>query len=484
MAIMHGRATNDNAATTDAERAAHAAFARVVAERVGTEASFAEVEAAGLAFGNELCRENQRLDLERRAARWTSAELMIDGIRYRRHAPGSAMVHGLCGSFRIERPTFREVGVRNGAIAVPLDLDAGLLCGATPALAFKLCEGYAQSPSRPQHKALKSSHRVPPSRSTTERIAKKLGGQLDEAVARLEPVVRAAEPLPTGVHGLALGLDRTSAPMEERLDAEGLAKHRSERTKPYVRRAPDPIEVNYRMAYVGTVSLVDSDGRALLTRRYGASAGTGPAAIVERMMADVVDALTKKPDLRVVLVQDGAPEMWNRMCAAMTKHIGPRDVRWSEAVDRHHVVERLSDVLLLVKKLPDFRTKLLAKWSKSLDEDDDAIDVIECYVTALRDGHRGKVRVALDEHVTYLHNNKHRMRYATLRSTGLPVGSGPTEGACKSLVMVRAKGCGQRWHVEGLDAVLTLRGLDMSERLPAVFDLFAREKIASIRIAA
>lgn len=487
MTIMQAQSTNDNKQPTRAEQAAFTAFAHVVAERLEPNASFAEIERAGLRLGNELCRQHQQKDLERRAARWTretSEELLIDGTLYRYHAEGSEVVHSLCGSFRVERATYRQAGVHNGPTVVPLDLDAGLLSGATPALAFKLCEGYAQSPSRLVHKALLSSHREPPSRSATERIAKELGGEIRSAITRLEPVIRAQEELPEGAYGLALGLDRTSAPMEELLDAEALLKYRNPRTKPYIRSVPDPIEVNYRMAYVGTVSIVDIDGRALVTRRYGASAEEGPNTIAERMMADVTDALSKRPSLPIVLVQDGAPEMWNVTRRALSETVGPRDVRWFEAIDRHHVLERLSNVLLLVKEPPSFRETQIAEWNRCLDTDDNAIDEIERYVIALRDGQRGKVRDALEDHVTYICNNKHRMRYAALRAIGLPVGSGPTEGACKSLVMVRAKGCGQRWHVEGLDAVLTLRGLDMSERLAPVFDLFAREHIASIRIAA
>ena len=163
--------TLDTREYTTAEEEAFASFARVLAERLGPNASFAEVEAAGLHFSNEVCRRHQQGDLMRRAARWTSKELMIDGKLYRHHADGTDLIHGLCGSIPVARPTYRQVGVHNGPIVVPLDLDAGLLSGATPALAFKLCEGYAQGPSRQLHKALLSSHRQPPSRSATERIA-------------------------------------------------------------------------------------------------------------------------------------------------------------------------------------------------------------------------------------------------------------------------------------------------------------------------
>lgn len=472
----------DNAPRTTKEQAALEAFSAALTERVGPKASFAEIEAAGLKLGNELCLEHQRSDLSRRAARWTSEELRIDGAVYRYHEDGSEIVHSLCGSFRVSRASYREVGVHNGRIVFPLDLDAGLLSGATPALAFKLCEGYSQAPSREVHKALLSSHREPPSRSAMERISKALGGQIKSAVARLEPVVRAQERLPIGTHALAVGLDRTSAPMEERLKEDALAKYRNRRTKPYIRSRPDPVEVNYRMAYVGTVSALDLDGRVLVTRKYGASAEEGPTAILERMMADVHFSRARSPRIPIALVQDGAPEMWSLTRAAVARTTG--EAPSFEAVDRHHVVERLADVLAIARTPRAGRAAQLHQWNRSLDGDDGAIDKIERKVIDLRNKQKGKARQKLDEHLTYLANNKDRMRYASLRQAGLPVGSGPTEGACKSLVMVRAKGSGQRWHPPGLDAVLTLRGLDLSDRLAPVFDLFARENVGSIEVAA
>jgi hypothetical protein len=488
MTSMREQATNDNSEMTADEREAHAAFQRVVERRQGSNATFAETEEISLRFGNELCKEAQRRDLERRATQWGDADLEINGTRYRFHADGGATYHGLCGSFWIERATYRQVGVHNGPTVVPLELDAGLLHGATPALAFSLSEGYGQGPSRQQLKALLSAHRAPPSRSTTERIAKALGGEIHDAVSRIEPVVRAKETLPEGVFSIGLGLDRTTAPMEEKLEGAALANHKNRRTKPYIREAPAPVEVNYRMAYVGTVSLLDVDGRAMRTWRYGASAEEGPAAIVDRMMADVRHALSLEEKLKVVLVQDGAREMWGVMAAALENTVGTRGSTWHEAIDRHHLAERLADVLTIAKEneTGDSPKVTLKEWNERLEADDDGIDTIHADVIAIRDLTEAEstARKKLDDHITYLKNNNHRMRYASLRKLGLPVGSGPTEGACKSLVMVRAKGCGQRWHSEGLEAVLTLRGLDMSERLAPLFNIFAREKVASIRLAA
>jgi hypothetical protein len=57
------------------------------------------------------------------------------------------------------------------------------------------------------------------------------------------------------------------------------------RMKPYQRAKPAPIDVNYRMAYVGTVSVIDDKGEALVTRRSAAEPDTEPEDIVNRMMA-------------------------------------------------------------------------------------------------------------------------------------------------------------------------------------------------------
>lgn len=76
------------------------------------------------------------------------------------------------------------------------------------------------------------------------------------------------------------------------------------------------------------------------------------------------------------------------------------------------------------------------------------------------------------------------MRYASLRAVGLPTGSGTTEGACKSLVMIRAKRCGQRWHPKGIKSVLTLRSLYMSNRLDTFWRVFVDKQCPDIQVAA
>ena len=81
---------------------------------------------------------------------------------------------------------------------------------------------------------------------------------------------------------------------------------------------------------------------------------------------------------------------------------------------------------------------------------------------------------ALNEHVTYIQNNKDRMRYVELRRRGLPVGSGSTESGCNTLLNLRVKRNAEHWSVEGLQGVLTLRGIHRSERFDPFWKNFAR----------
>jgi hypothetical protein len=60
---------------------------------------------------------------------------------------------------------------------------------------------------------------------------------------------------------------------------------------------------------------------------------------------------------------------------------------------------------------------------------------------------------------TYLTNHRHQMDYAGFTGEGLPIGSGVTEAACKTLVKQRLCASGMRWKSKGAKIVLSLRAL-------------------------
>ena len=75
------------------------------------------------------------------------------------------------------------------------------------------------------------------------------------------------------------------------------------------------------------------------------------------------------------------------------------------------------------------------------------------------------------------------MRYATLRELGLPIGSGATESAARTLIGKRAKGSSRSWVEPRLRGVLTLRALRQSDRLSRFWSRFARRCTATVEAA-
>jgi hypothetical protein len=449
------------------------------------KASFGEREAHALAISDEAVRELLQQDLQTIADSF-SDEILVEGVPYKRHEPGTDTYHSLCGPLEILRPSHRQVGVHNGPIVIAVELAAGIVRGATPALAYSVAHGYAQHDMRVHEQILQAAHRVPPSRTTLERIAKDVASAAVQQGVRIEVFVRRGERVPAEAVAVSIGLDRTAAPMIEDRPADAPAKPKPKRRRPRIRRAPAPYDINWRMAFVGTVCFVDAQGEALRTVRYASAACDDPRELVAKMTADVRGALKQRPALHVGIVQDGAHEMWNRTREGLeTLREEGRLGSWHEAIDRYHLLERLAAALKMVEldATDEERKKQLKHWSELLDATDDAIDWIEQFLILGSDTVRDDDRKAFDDHLGFIHNNKDRMRYVTLRRAGLPVGSGVTESTCKTVIGHRAKGSGQRWRAEGLRGAVTLRALAQSDRLPRFWSHLANDYSAHVEAA-
>lgn len=455
----------------------------VLGRAMSSAKGFGRREVVAIQLTNEAVRRRLERDLQEIEDGFDE-EILVDGTPYRRHLEGEGRYHSLCGPLRVPRYTYREVGVHNGPTVVPLELAAGIVESATPALGFSVALGHGESDMRRHEEMLRAAGRVPPSRTTMETIAGRIGRAAQQAAPEIECSLRRSEWVPAEVQGAAIGLDRTAVPMEElRPDGQPPNTTRKTRTKPRVRQAPAPVDVNWRMAYVGTFTLVDSDGEAVVTRRYTATPGEDPRELVKHIMADLRHALRQDPALRVAAIQDAAPELWNLVRAALA--VEPLVSRWDEGIDIYHLYEHLGTALTLTEPKRAERKATMARWKEMLRDHDCAIDVIEIQLlTAYYSLPPGATASKLWEELVYIRNNKDRMRYATLHRRGLPVGSGVTEGACKSVIARRAKGCGQRWHEDGLGAALTLRAIHRSDRLPRFWKSLSRRYIARIEAVA
>jgi hypothetical protein len=59
----------------------------------------------------------------------------------------------------------------------------------------------------------------------------------------------------------------------------------------------------------------------------------------------------------------------------------------------------------------------------------------------------------------YLHKRRQWMRYQSYRRQHLPIGSGITEAACKTVFTQRLKRSGMSWTISGGQVILDLRVL-------------------------
>ena len=224
------------------------------------------------------------------------------------------------------------------------------------------------------------------------------------------------------------------------------------------------------MAYCGTVTLNDKDGRALHTIRYGRMPQGDEEALVVGLADDVIRLRQQRPDLKVQLLCDGAPEMWN----LLDEHINDKTIGQSvhRLLDFYHLTEKLGEAAKLLVPDDKQREQLLGRWKLQLLNRQQASEEIWM---ELKGSGLGGARVGkgypVKEAMTYLENHRAQLDYATARSMGLAIASGPLEATCKSLVNQRFKRSGSRWKERTGEHILHLRALALSDRWDSAMQL-------------
>ncbi|MCP4498733.1 MAG: hypothetical protein GY822_02055, partial [Deltaproteobacteria bacterium] len=143
------------------------------------------------------------------------------------------------------------------------------------------------------------------------------------------------------------------------------------------------IERNYRMAYCATVSLHDAEGKALHTIKYGRMGPSPDQAeyvtksdvktLMRQLMVDVA-TLRKGRPLRVVLLADGASELWNLFAYYLNeKTLG---VRPSMLVDAWHALEYVAAAARFLEALKRVWPGAYRRWKRMILEDKDGIESV------------------------------------------------------------------------------------------------------------
>jgi len=402
--------------------------------------------------------------------------ILIDGELHVRVVRDETTYRSQAGEVAVVHSLYRRAGDRNGPTVDPVALRAGVVEGVwLPGAARDMAHLLSQGTSREAEATAREMGRLPYSRSSFDRVAHAVGERYVAQHQHIEELLIEAYELPCEARAISVSLDRVTVPMEE--------PRPRPRGRPRKNAPKRPIERVYRMAYCGTVTLHDAEGTAIHTIRYGTMPANDAAVLCQGMADDVLALLRKRWDLPIMLLADGAAEMWTLLDEAFDAEAF-EGVEIYRLIDFWHLIEKLSAAAHVIAG-KDAAPALTRRWRLQLLNRSRAVERIFDELTA-----SGKEHARVGDHrpvhdaLTYLTNNGDRMDYASARRDHLPIGSGNVEATCKSLVGVRMKRPGSRWKTDTGEHVLHLRALALSDRWAEAMNVTLRPPRTRIRLAA
>lgn len=316
--------------------------------------------------------------------------------------------------------------------------------------------------------------RLPYSRSSFESVGQEVGRQYTALRTDVEEVLMEEYDVPAGATSVSVALDRVSVPMEEAVTEEDReAQPRASKRK---------VWRQFRMAYCATLTFHDRKGEAVHTIRYGQMPQGEVQELCGTLAADGRTVLRQRPELRVVLLADGAPELWTLLAGSLkAETLG---VPVHQLVDLWHLLEKLGSAARPIYGETQASAVLQGWRLRLLNRSGSVAEILqELYCSGQAEVAVGTSR-PVHEAITYLENHRERMNSAYARRRGLPVGSGNVEATCKSLGALRMKRPGARWKEETGEHLLNLRALALSDRWEAAMTLTLRPLRKAIRLAA
>lgn len=401
--------------------------------------------------------------------------VVIAGQEYRRVGRYEADYYTLAGPVRVTRTLYRECGQRIAKTVNAVSLRSGAVAdGWLPTTAQAMAHQLQRGTAREAELTAQRLGRLPYSRASFESIGQEVGRQYTAVRTELEESLLEEHVVPAEAASVSVALDRVSVPMEEAAAAAERARQPGAR--------PRKVWRQFRMAYCATLTLHDRTGEALHTIRYGRMPNGDVEELCRTLTHDVGILLRKQPGLGVILLADGAAELWK----LLTDHLNAETlgVPVRQLVDLWHLLEKLGSAARLLYGETHGSTVLHGWRLRLLNRTSSVTEILQELHAS------GKEQVAVGtsrpvhEAITYLENHQARMNYAAARRRGFPVGSGNVEATCKSLVAVRMKRPGARWKEESGEHLLNLRALALSDRWESAITRTLRPLRKAIRLAA
>jgi hypothetical protein len=401
-------------------------------------------------------REILAEDLER--ADVDAEGIVVQGTAYRRVLRAEETYMTAAGLVRVERTLYKDRTDEAEHAIVPMELKTGIVGGFwTPMAAQQAAWVVSQMTPQGGEELFARVGNMAPSKSSLDRLPKLLAERWNDDKKSFEETLREAIVVPDDAITVMVGIDGVLAPMK---DGKAADKRAETAARGQIAKGP----AGYREVGCGTLSFCDKEGKCLAAVRMARMPEPHKASLKLALTAELEAALAKRPDLRLVKASDGAVDNWTFLHEELPKG--------EEVVDFFHAAEHLNAALAAAYGDGSVmaRQRFVELRHVLLEQEGGAGKVIRA-LKYLHDKHPRSERISTE--LEYFRKRRQRMRYAEMRAQGLPIGTGVTEAACKTLVTQRLKQSGMRWGQEGGQAILNLRGWAQSERFDQAWALIA-----------
>jgi hypothetical protein len=373
------------------------------------------------------------------------------------------------GAIRLWRVGYRPSDKGGDPTIFPLALGLGLMQGASPALAGCVGQLLAEA-GMTQQRAL-------------TRLRREYG--VGWGVKKLRQL--------TATLSAAVAEQRLQAQAERLLDWLAEASANTGPHKPVLSVGRDGISLGVRIkggrifevATTGTVSVLDRRGRRLGTVYLAYTPESGQGVMSRALTGLLREVLSRwqGPLPRLCYVTDAGDNETTYYEQVLRRFRHPRTregLEWIRVVDYYHASERVWAMGELLFGKGQRSAAWVRKMQRWLLKPGGANRVLHS-AAALREqyGLRGKKRTEFQRAYRYLRNRMAYLRYAEYRRWGVPLGSGVTEAACKTVYTQRLKLSGMSWGKAGAQTILDLRVVLLS----GVWDTAYARVLASLEQA-
>ena len=307
-----------------------------------------------------------------------------------------------------------------GKTFVPLEKDARIIITSTPRFAKMITSKVSDLSSAAVKKDFTENHNRPIHTKTVQEITEAVGAF---AIAKDDVWSYEIPELEKKVCGIGIGLDGACMLMKE----DG-----------------------WRVAMTGTISLYDKDGERLHTGYYASAPEYGKEKFRRKFENEIVKIKELFPSATSVGVADGARDNW----PLLEEHTD------LQVLDFYHATTYIGEYAQERFKRVENREEWLEENLHKLKHN---VGGVVRLLSEIRNN-PVKDKEVQSKTERYIENNSSKMKYHKLVEENLPIGSGVTEAACKTIIKERMCKSGSRWTEGGSEIILTLRCINKTEK--------------------